>query len=113
MVKIACHVGPRAQEDWPLEKTEEAPRRQQEAKLRGPIRRGTMSFGKGEFLSVEKVHKIKIAVARSVAAVRRLEVGCPVKEFFLRCLRYIPEVDAYRVDVIRVTNFDIALCKQL
>ena len=73
----------------------------------------TMSFGKGEFLSVEKVHKIKIAVARSVAAVRRLEVGCPVKEFFLRCLRYIPEVDAYRVDVIRVTNFDIALCKQL
>ena len=42
----------------------------------------TMSFGKGEFLSVEKVHKIKIAVARSVTAVRRLEVGCPVKEVF-------------------------------
>ena len=82
MVKIACHVEPRAQEDWPLEKTEEAPRRQQEAKLRGPIRRGTMSFGKGEFLSVQKVHKIKIAVARSVTAVRRLEVGCPVKEVF-------------------------------
>ena len=69
MVEIACHVGPRAQEDWPLEKTEEAPRRQQEAKLRGPIRRGTMSFGKGEFLSVETVHKIKIAVGCGRASV--------------------------------------------
>ena len=45
-----------------------------------------MSFGKGEFLSVEKVHKIKIAVARSVTEVRRLEVGCPVKEVFLAML---------------------------
>ena len=57
-----------------------------------------MSFGKGEFLSVEKVHKIKIAVA--VGRPFGASVDCSVREtLFLRCLRYIPEVEAYRVDV--------------